>query len=145
MAHLAYSYPTRVWNLGMRPRVSHLVQVIITTDTVVPAHLLYLLLCNKRACNFNTSTLYRDSMTSRFPTAAEIQSFPLPNYVDPATRRPLAIGLITPMTVVVIAFISCRFYSRTVLTKTLGWDDGIMLLAAVSLNNLLRSNRLLNE
>lgn len=38
------------------------------------------------------------------------------------------------MTVVVVAFISCRFYSRTVLTKTLGWDDGIMLLAAVSLN-----------
>lgn len=72
-------------------------------------------------------------MTSRFPTAAELLSFPAPNYVDPTTRRPLAIGIVTPMTVLVIAFISCRFYSRTVLTKTLGWDDGIMLLAAVSL------------
>ncbi|KAJ4381844.1 hypothetical protein N0V86_003209 [Didymella sp. IMI 355093] len=36
------------------------------------------------------------------------------------------------MTVLVVAFMSCRIYSRTVLTKTLGWDDGIMLLAAVS-------------
>jgi hypothetical protein len=81
-------------------------------------------------------------MTSRFPTAAEIQSFPLPNYADPATRRPLAIGLITPMTVVVIAFISCRFYSRTVLTKTLGWDDGIMLLAAVSPNVLFQKQQI---
>lgn len=80
-------------------------------------------------------------MTSRFPTAAEIQSFPVPNYVDPSTRRPLAIGLITPMTVMVVVFISCRFYSRTVLTKTLGWDDGIMLLAAVSPNVLFEKQQ----
>ncbi|KZM24329.1 hypothetical protein ST47_g4538 [Ascochyta rabiei] len=70
-------------------------------------------------------------MTSRFPTAEELLSFPKPNYVDPTTRRPLAIGIITPMTVLVVVFMSCRLYSRTVLTKTLGWDDGIMLLAAV--------------
>ncbi|KAL1652411.1 hypothetical protein SLS61_005013 [Didymella pomorum] len=36
------------------------------------------------------------------------------------------------MTVLVVAFMSCRIYSRTVLTKTLGWDDGIMLLAAIT-------------
>jgi hypothetical protein len=71
-------------------------------------------------------------MTSRFPTAAEFLSFPTPNYDDPTTLRPLAIGVITPMTVLVVAFMSCRIYSRTVLTKTLGWDDGVMLLAAVS-------------
>ncbi|KAH6633208.1 hypothetical protein C7974DRAFT_167617 [Boeremia exigua] len=71
-------------------------------------------------------------MTSRFPTAAEILSFPAPNYVDPTTRRPLAIGILTPMTFIVVTFISCRFYSRTILTKTLGWDDGIMLLAAIT-------------
>lgn len=45
------------------------------------------------------------------------------------------------MTVLVVAFISCRFYSRTVLTKTLGWDDGIMLLAAVSLHAHSRDNK----
>ncbi|KAF1929973.1 uncharacterized protein M421DRAFT_381924 [Didymella exigua CBS 183.55] len=89
------------------------------------------LLCNRAACNLRTSTLCRVRMTSRFPTPAEILSFPTPNYVNPHTLRPLAIGIITPVTTLVVIFISCRFYSRTVLTKTLGWDDGIMLLAAI--------------
>lgn len=43
------------------------------------------------------------------------------------------------MSVLVVAFISCRFYCRTILTKTLGWDDGVMLMAAVS--STTRSNR----
>lgn len=77
-------------------------------------------------------------MTSRFPTAAEFASFPPPNYDNPTTLRPLAIGIITPMTVLVITFMSCRIYSRTVLTKTLGWDDGIMFLAAVRSIELIR-------
>jgi len=72
-------------------------------------------------------------MTSRFPTAAEFASWPKPDYVDPETRRPLALAVMIPMTVLVITFISCRFYSRTVLINALGWDDWIMFLAAVSL------------
>jgi ABC-type uncharacterized transport system permease subunit len=71
-------------------------------------------------------------MTSRFPTAEEFASWPKPNYVDPDTRRPLALAIIIPMTVVVVTFISCRFYSRTVLNYTVGWDDWIMFSAAVS-------------
>ncbi|KAH7067240.1 hypothetical protein BKA63DRAFT_581953 [Paraphoma chrysanthemicola] len=70
-------------------------------------------------------------MTSRFPTPAEFASFPTPNYVDPITRRPVAIGIIIPATVLVVTAISCRFYSRTVIVRTLGWDDWIMLLAAI--------------
>lgn len=73
------------------------------------------------------------TMTSRFPTTAEFLSFPEPNYVDPITRRPLALAVVIPMTVLVTAFISCRFYCRTVLIRTLGWDDWTMLAAAVSL------------
>jgi hypothetical protein len=111
-------------------RPSHGVSDIFTIDTGVLVCSSDPHLCKK---DRTTSTLCRVRMTSRFPTAAELASFPEPNYVSPSTRRPLAIGIITPMTVLVVAFISCRFYSRTVLTKTLGWDDGIMLLAAVSL------------
>ncbi|KAH3977062.1 hypothetical protein HBH51_078270 [Parastagonospora nodorum] len=70
-------------------------------------------------------------MTSRFPTTAEFLSFPEPNYVDPITRRPLALAVVIPMTVLVTAFISCRFYCRTVLIRTLGWDDWTMLAAAI--------------
>ena len=72
-------------------------------------------------------------MTSRFPTAAELASWPDANYVNPETRLPLALAIIIPMTVLVVVFTSARFYSRTVLVHTLGWDDWIMLVAAVSL------------
>jgi hypothetical protein len=72
-------------------------------------------------------------MTSRFPTPAEFLSFPKPNYVDPETRLPLALAVVIPMTVLVVSFISCRFYSRTIIISTLGWDDWIMFAAAVSL------------
>jgi hypothetical protein len=41
-------------------------------------------------------------------------------------------GILIPMTVLVVGFISCRFYCRTVLVNTLGWDDWAMLVAAVS-------------
>ncbi|KAL7777961.1 hypothetical protein CFE70_004635 [Pyrenophora teres f. teres 0-1] len=71
-------------------------------------------------------------MTSRFPTAAEFAAFPPPNYVDPVTKFPLALAIVIPMTVIVVGFISCRFYCRTVLIRTLGWDDWSMLMAAVS-------------
>jgi hypothetical protein len=75
-------------------------------------------------------------MTSRFPTVEEFLSFPEPNYVDPITRRPLALAIVIPMTVLVTFFISCRFYCRTVLIYTLGWDDWVMLVAAVSASTL---------
>ncbi|KAF2025151.1 hypothetical protein EK21DRAFT_77115 [Setomelanomma holmii] len=70
-------------------------------------------------------------MTSRFPTPAEFASFPPPNYVDPFTKRPVAMGIMIPMTALVVGAISCRFYSRTVIVRTLGWDDWLMLIAAI--------------
>lgn len=132
MAHPACLQPARVCGSGHTIRARHTLKGIITTSTGVLARSPDLLLCNRKACNLKTSTVCRDRMTSRFPTAAEFASFPPPNYANPTTLRPLAIGVITPMTALVVAFMSCRIYSRTVLTKTLGWDDGIMLLAAVS-------------
>lgn len=72
-------------------------------------------------------------MTSRYPTAEEFASWPPPNYIDPETRQPLAMAICIPMSVLVTTFISFRFYSRTVIIHTLGLDDWIMLLAAVSL------------
>jgi hypothetical protein len=71
-------------------------------------------------------------MTSRFPTAVEIASWPLPNYVDPPTQRPAALAAGIAMIVLVVGFVSCRFYSRTVLIPALGLDDWTMLFAAVS-------------
>lgn len=73
-------------------------------------------------------------MTSRFPTPSEMAAWPKPNYIDPETKQPVALGLNTVMTFVIVSFVSCRFYSRTRLIKALGLDDWIMLLAAVSLS-----------
>ncbi|USP74052.1 hypothetical protein yc1106_01326 [Curvularia clavata] len=70
-------------------------------------------------------------MTSRFPTAEEFASFPPPNYVNPTNHLPMALGVVVPMTIIVTVFMTCRLYCRTVLVKTLGWDDGLMLIAAV--------------
>lgn len=83
------------------------------------------------------------TMTSRFPTAEEFASFPPPNYVDAPNHLPLALAVVVPMTVLVSVFISCRFYCRTVLIKTLGWDDGTMLVAAVSFVAYVSSTRAL--
>lgn len=70
-------------------------------------------------------------MTSRFPTPAEMAAWPEPNYVDPETYRPLVLAVDIPMTVIVISFVAMRFYSRTVLIFAIGFDDWLMLFAAV--------------
>jgi hypothetical protein len=71
-------------------------------------------------------------MTSRFPTAQELASFPNPNYVNPVTRQPLVVGVTIAMSILITTFISCRVYSRSVLVRAIGWDDWIMISAGVS-------------
>jgi hypothetical protein len=68
---------------------------------------------------------------STFPTLADIAKWPAPNYVDPVTRRSLVLGVEIPLTILTIMFTACRFYSRTVVVKALGWDDWFMLAATV--------------
>ncbi|KAF2870875.1 hypothetical protein BDV95DRAFT_607990 [Massariosphaeria phaeospora] len=68
----------------------------------------------------------------RTPTPQEMAAWPAPNYVDPETRRPLVLGINIPLLVLMIAFISMRFYSRTVIVRALGKDDWFMLAAAVT-------------
>jgi hypothetical protein len=68
---------------------------------------------------------------STFPTLEDIAKWPLPNYIDPETRRPLVLGVEIPLTILTILFTAGRFYSRTVIVKALGWDDWFMLAATV--------------
>ncbi|KAF2503195.1 hypothetical protein BU16DRAFT_448722 [Lophium mytilinum] len=63
------------------------------------------------------------------PTPAEIASWPAPNYINPKTHRPFVLGVEIPLTAFAVLF--GRFYSRTILRRTLGIDDWIMLGAAV--------------
>ena len=81
------------------------------------------------------------------PSAEEIATWPPPNYVDPETRRPLVLAIEIPLLLLVVLFVSMRFYSRTILIKALGGvshlsqflplahvfqDDWFMLAAAVT-------------
>ena len=72
-------------------------------------------------------------MTSKFPTPQEYAAFPSPNYVNPETKTAQVLGILIPMTVLVIVFISARIWSRTVIVFAVGLDDWLMVVAAVSL------------
>ena len=63
------------------------------------------------------------------PTPAEMATWPAPNYIDPETRRALVLGIEIPLMVLVIAFLGCRLYSRTVIVRAIGKDDWVMLAA----------------
>jgi len=54
------------------------------------------------------------------PSTEEMATWPAPNYIDPATRRPLVLGVEIPLLLLVVLFVSMRLYSRAVLVKALG-------------------------
>ena len=64
---------------------------------------------------------------ARIPSAAEMETWPAPNYENPTTRRPVVLGVEIPLMAVVIIFTSMRFYSRTVILRALG-SVGIIIL-----------------
>jgi hypothetical protein len=66
-----------------------------------------------------------------FPTAADFNSWPKPNYTNPVTREWLVIGVEAPLTFIAALFVLARFYSRTYIKRVLGWDDWLMLAAMV--------------
>ena len=62
-----------------------------------------------------------------------MSQWPTPNYSDPATHGPaILIVNVFFITVVMIVVIG-RFYSRIFIKKWIGIDDGICVLALVSL------------
>jgi hypothetical protein len=57
---------------------------------------------------------------SMVPTVEEILAWPAPNYVDPETKQSLVLGVQIPLMVLVVVFVSMRFYSRIFLVRALG-------------------------
>lgn len=69
----------------------------------------------------------------KIPPLSVIVSWPAPNYEDPVTHGPaILIVNIIFIVLVLVAFVG-RFYSRLVIKKWLGIDDGMCVLALVSL------------
>ncbi|KAF2659582.1 hypothetical protein K491DRAFT_565244, partial [Lophiostoma macrostomum CBS 122681] len=68
---------------------------------------------------------------SKVPTAEDMATWPLANFENPETRRPLVLGVEIPLMILVITFTAMRFYSRTMIIKALGADDWFMLAATL--------------
>ena len=70
-------------------------------------------------------------LAMRIPPLSIIAHWPTPNYADPVTHGPaILIVNIIFMTLVLIAFVG-RVYSRIVIKKWFGIDDGMCVLALV--------------
>jgi hypothetical protein len=65
------------------------------------------------------------------PTLQEIASWPAPNYVNPHTRVPALIGVMTSFTVLMLPFIAVRIQMRLRSKGKLGMDDYTIIIAAV--------------
>jgi hypothetical protein len=67
-----------------------------------------------------------------YPTAADWEKFPPPNFVNPQSRKAAIVGVEVPITILAVFIVGLRFYARTVIKNVLGWDDWIMFFAVVS-------------
>ena len=75
----------------------------------------------------------------RFPPPEVIMSWPAPNHENPATRGPGL--LITELTILPVALLCLclRLYVRLFVVRSSGWDDWLMVGAAVCFQ--LRDNQ----
>lgn len=65
------------------------------------------------------------------PASGESSNFPPPNYINPTTRVPVALGLVISTCILVLLVISGRLYARSRIKTALGIDDWMILAAAV--------------
>lgn len=68
----------------------------------------------------------------QIPPASVLESWPAPNYEHPETRGAALIVTMSIFSVLIILSVAGRFYSRLVVKRWFGWDDGTMILALVS-------------
>ena len=67
------------------------------------------------------------------PPLSVIVTWPTSNYDDPVTRGPGRIVLASIFTFLMCFVVVLRFYTRLVLIKNVGRDDGLIAIATVSL------------
>lgn len=67
----------------------------------------------------------------RLPPPEVIASWPPPNYTDPETRGIALLAIEMTILPIALLVLALRLYVRVVLLQKPGWDDWLMLLAAV--------------
>ncbi|KUJ19087.1 uncharacterized protein LY89DRAFT_731510 [Mollisia scopiformis] len=65
----------------------------------------------------------------QMPSLSVIESFPTPNYVDPAVRGPANIITVSIFFPLALLIVGIRTYTRTCLSKSFGADDWFILAA----------------
>jgi hypothetical protein len=70
-------------------------------------------------------------------TPAIIATWPVPNYVDPVSRRTSIDTTIYATTIIMMCFVTARIYVRANTKWGVGADDWIIAAAAVSLTQVL--------
>ncbi len=71
-------------------------------------------------------------------------SWPKPNYINPDTRGP-ALVIVELITLpIAFVFLALRLYVRIKILRKTGWDDWIMVLAAVSTATLFPRGMIAN-
>lgn len=71
----------------------------------------------------------------QIPPVDVILSWPTPNYDHPETRGLTLLILMVIFTVLVLLSCLGRFYSRIIVKRWFGWDDGFIIIALVSLQH----------
>lgn len=73
----------------------------------------------------------------RIPPLDVILSWPAPDYEHPQTRGEALLVVIVIFSVLVVAAVAGRFYSRLKINKWFGWDDIFIAFALVGFEVLL--------
>ena len=72
-------------------------------------------------------------------------SFPLPNYTHPQTRGPALIIINAVLLFFVTVVVALRVYTRTVIKRSMGWDDYSIIIGFLFTAGLVASVILANE
>lgn len=71
----------------------------------------------------------------QYPPVAVLLSYPTPNYVNPEQHGPALIITLSILFPSALLVVGLRTYTRVIIAKSFGWDDGIILVAFVRISN----------
>lgn len=84
--------------------------------------------CRSPKC---AGTIQEAKVIMQIPDISVISTWPPPNYINPETRGPAAIIVVSILLFLVTVLLAVRVYTRVVISRGFGLDDILILLAFV--------------
>ena len=101
---------------------------MVTVFLPPPPHQLYF-------CSFSEYSLHSLFLIGianmRLPPLSVMETWPTPNYVDPVTRGSALLIFNATFLPLVVFILAIRTYTRIHISKSFGWDDFLIILAAI--------------